>query len=152
MFSVANRRTVIILIQCAPENYFETAHHNQGQKTLPQGFFIRVKRKQGLFFSFLLYKRHGGEVGQKIILQKVRTKLRRRKTIFGGRCVLYQGQKKSSQQNFPLIFRDSMLCILSSTTTQTTFGIQQRLLVLEILEIVSCGNLTRAIAALTTSS
>ena len=39
-----------------------------------------------------------------------------------------------------------MLC---STTTQRTFGIQQRLLVLEILEIVSCGNLTRAIAVLT---
>ena len=36
-----------------------------------------------------------------------------------------------------------MLC---STTTQTTFGIQQRLLVLEILEIASSGNLTRAIA------
>ena len=45
-----------------------------------------------------------------------------------------------------------MLCILCSTTTQTTFGIQQRLLVLEILEIVSCGNLTRAIAVLTASS
>ena len=39
-----------------------------------------------------------------------------------------------------------MLCMLCSTTTQTTFGIQQRLLVLEILEIASCGNLTRAIA------
>ena len=39
-----------------------------------------------------------------------------------------------------------MLC---STTTQTIFGIQQRLLVLEILEIVSCGDLTRAIAVLT---
>ena len=41
-----------------------------------------------------------------------------------------------------------MLCMLCSTTTQTTFEIQQRLLVLEILEIVSCGNLTRAIAVL----
>ena len=40
-----------------------------------------------------------------------------------------------SQQNFPLIFRDGMLCMLCSTTTQTTYGIQQRLLVLEILEI-----------------
>ena len=43
--------------------------------------------------------------------------------------------KKLSQQNFPLIFRDGMLCMLCSTTTQTTYGIQQRLLVLEILEI-----------------
>ena len=42
-----------------------------------------------------------------------------------------------------------MLC---STTTQTTFGIQQRSLVLEILEIVSRENLTRAIAVLTTLS
>ena len=47
--------------------------------------------------------------------------------------------KKSSQLNFPLIF---------STTTQTNFRIQQRFLVLEILEIVSCGNLTGAIAVL----
>ena len=42
-----------------------------------------------------------------------------------------------------------MLC---STTTQTTFGIQQRLLILEILEIASCRNLTHAIAVLTTLS
>ena len=42
-----------------------------------------------------------------------------------------------------------MLCILYFTTTQITFGIRQRLLVLEILEIPSCGNLTRAIAVLT---
>ena len=42
--------------------------------------------------------------------------------------------------------------VLSSTTTQTTFGIQQRLLVLEILEIVNCGNLTRDIAVLTALS
>ena len=41
-----------------------------------------------------------------------------------------------------------MLCMLWSTTLQTTFGIQQRLLVLENLEIVGCGNLTRAIAVL----
>ena len=45
-----------------------------------------------------------------------------------------------------------MLCMLCSTTTQTTFGIQQRSLVLEILEIVSRENLTRAIAVLTTLS
>ena len=45
-----------------------------------------------------------------------------------------------------------MLCMLCSPTTQKTFGIQQRLLVLEILEIVSCGNLTRAIAVLTALS
>ena len=56
--------------------------------------------------------------------------------------------KKSSQQNFPLIFRDGMLFMLSSAITQTAFVIQQRLLVLEILKIVSCGNLTRAIAVL----
>ena len=105
------------------------------------------------FFSLFSYKEALGErLVKKLFDKKVRTKSRRRKTIFGGRCVLYQGQKKSSQQNFPLIFRDSMLCILSSTTTQTTFGIQQRLLVLEILEIVSCGNLTRAIAVLTALS
>ena len=42
-----------------------------------------------------------------------------------------------------------MLC---STATQTTFEIQQRFLVLEILEIASCGNLTRAIAVLTALS
>ena len=42
-----------------------------------------------------------------------------------------------------------MLC---STPTQTTLAIQQRLLVLEILEIVNCGNLTRAIAVLTALS
>ena len=60
--------------------------------------------------------------------------------------------KKSSQQNFPLIFQEGMLCMLCSTTTQTTFGIQQRLLILEILEIASCGNLTHAIAVLTTLS
>ena len=41
-----------------------------------------------------------------------------------------------------------MLCMLSSAITQTAFVIQQRLLVLEILKIVSCGNLTRAIAVL----
>ena len=45
-----------------------------------------------------------------------------------------------------------MLCMLCSTTIQTTFGIQQRLLVLEILEIVSCGKLTRAIAVVTALS
>ena len=39
-----------------------------------------------------------------------------------------------------------MLC---SATTQTTFVIQQRLFVLEILEIVCRGNLTRAITVLT---
>ena len=60
--------------------------------------------------------------------------------------------KKSSQQNFLLIFQDGMLCMLCSTTTQTTFGIQQRLLILEILEIVSCGNLTSAMALLTALS
>ena len=42
--------------------------------------------------------------------------------------------------------------VLSSTTTQTTFGIQQRLLVLETSEIVSLGNLTRVIAVLTALS
>ena len=42
-----------------------------------------------------------------------------------------------------------MLC---STTTQTIFGIKQRFLVLEILEIVSCENLPRAIAVLTALS
>ena len=57
-----------------------------------------------------------------------------------------------SQQNFPVIFRDGLLRMLCSTTTQTTFIIQQRLLVLEILEIISCGNLTRAIAVLTALS
>ena len=45
-----------------------------------------------------------------------------------------------------------MSCMLCSPTTQKTFGIQQRLLVLEILEIVICGNLTRAIAVLTALS
>ena len=45
-----------------------------------------------------------------------------------------------------------MLCMLCCTTTQVTFGIQQRLLVLEILEIVSCGNQTRTIAVLTALS
>ena len=54
--------------------------------------------------------------------------------------------KKLSQRGFPLIF-NVMLC---SATTQTTFVIQQRLFVLEILDIVSCGNLTRAITVLTT--
>ena len=39
-----------------------------------------------------------------------------------------------------------MLCMLCSTTTQTTFGIHQPLLVLEGLEIVSCANITRGIA------
>ena len=48
--------------------------------------------------------------------------------------------KKSSQQNFLLIFQDGMLCMFCSTITQRTIGIQQRLLV---LEIVSCWNLTR---------
>ena len=57
--------------------------------------------------------------------------------------------KKSSQQNFPLIFRDGMLCMLCFTTTGTNFGAQQRLLVLEILAIVSCGNLIRAIVVVT---
>ena len=60
--------------------------------------------------------------------------------------------KMSSQQNFPLIYRHGMLCMLCSTTTKTTFGIQQRLLVLEILEIASYGNLIRAIAVLTALS
>ena len=50
------------------------------------------------------------------------------------------------------MLRDDMLCMLCSITTQTTFGIQQSLLVLEILEIFSYGNLTRAIAVLTASS
>ena len=45
--------------------------------------------------------------------------------------------KKSSQQSFPLIFWDSMLCMLCSTTTQTAFGVQHCSLVLEILEIFS---------------
>ena len=60
--------------------------------------------------------------------------------------------KKLSQQNVPLIFRDGMLCMLCSTTAQTTSGIQQSLLVLETLEIFSCANLTRAIAMLTALS
>ena len=55
-------------------------------------------------------------------------------------------------KSFPLIFRDGMLCTLCCITTQTTFGIQQRLLVLELLEIVGCGNLTRTIAVLTALS
>ena len=45
-----------------------------------------------------------------------------------------------------------MLRMLCSTTRQATFGIQQRLLVLEILGIVSCGNQTRTIAVLTALS
>ena len=61
-------------------------------------------------------------------------------------------KKAILEKNFPLIFRDSMLYMLCSTTTQTSFGIQQCLLVLEILESVSCGNLTRAIVVLTASS
>ena len=42
-----------------------------------------------------------------------------------------------------------MLCMLCFTTTGTNFGAQQRLLVLEILAIVSCGNLIRAIVVVT---
>ena len=45
--------------------------------------------------------------------------------------------RKSSQQSFPLIFWDGMLCMRCSTTTQTTFGVQHCSLVLEFLEIVS---------------
>ena len=76
-------------------------------------------------------------------------------------CALNQGEEKLfleqgvffiKDKNFPLIFRDGMLCMLCSTARQTTIEIQQRLLVLEILEIVSCGNLTRVIAVLTALS
>ena len=50
------------------------------------------------------------------------------------------------------ILRKYVMYVMSSTTTQTTFGIQQRLLVLETSEIVSLGNLTRVIAVLTALS
>ena len=50
------------------------------------------------------------------------------------------------------ILRKYVMYVMSSNTTQTTFGIQQRLLVLETSEIVSLGNLTRAIAVLTALS
>ena len=50
------------------------------------------------------------------------------------------------------ILRKYVMYVMSSNTTQTTFGIQQRLLVLETSEIVSLGNLTRVIAVLTAVS
>ena len=50
------------------------------------------------------------------------------------------------------ILRKYVMYVMSSNTTQTTFGIQQRLLVLETSEIVSLGNLTRVIAVLTALS
>ena len=89
------------------------------------------------------------------------------KNLFDKKCALNQGEekiywtkkapslsrtKKSSQQDFSLIFLDGILCMLCSTATQTTFEIQQRFLVLKILEIASCGNLTRVIAVLTALS
>ena len=60
MFIVANRRTVIILIQCAPENYFETAHHNQGQKKLAPGLLYKSKEKIRTSFLFPLIKKPWG--------------------------------------------------------------------------------------------
>ena len=51
-----------------------------------------------------------------------------------------------------IIWRKYVMYVMSSNTTQTTFGIQQRLLVLETSEIVSLGNLTRVIAVLTALS
>ena len=50
------------------------------------------------------------------------------------------------------ILRKYVMYVMSSNTTQTTLGIQQRLLVLETSEIVSLGNLTRVIAVLTALS
>ena len=50
------------------------------------------------------------------------------------------------------ILRKYVMYVMSSNTTQTTIGIQQRLLVLETSEIVSLGNLTRVIAVLTALS
>ena len=50
------------------------------------------------------------------------------------------------------ILRKYVMYVMSSNTTQTTFGIQQRLLVLETSEIVNLGNLTRVIAVLTALS
>ena len=50
------------------------------------------------------------------------------------------------------ILRKYVMYVMSSNTTQTTFGIQQRLLVFETSEIVSLGNLTRVIAVLTALS
>ena len=88
MFSVANRRTVIILIQCAPKNYFETAHYNQGQKTLPQDFFIRVKRKIRAFYLFPLIKKPWG--------RRYSTK----------KCALNQGEKKLFLEEGAFVIKD----------------------------------------------
>ena len=148
MFSVANRPTVIILIQCAPENYFERAHHNQGQKSLPQGFFIRVNEKIRTYFLFPLIKKPWGRGWSKNYSTKKCSLNQGEEKLFFEEGAFFIKDKKVISAKFPLIFRDGMLCMLWSTTLQTTFGIQQRLLVLENLEIVGCGNLTRAIAVL----
>ena len=97
MFSMANRRTVIILIYCAPENKFETAHHNQGQKNLAPGLLYKSKEKIRASFLFPLIKKPWGRGWSKDYSTK--------------KCAC-------------------------STTTQTTFGIQQRLLILEIIELL----------------
>ena len=53
------------------------------------------------FFSLFSYKEALGErLVKKLFDKKVRTKSRRRKTIFGGRCVLYQGQKSHLSKMF----------------------------------------------------
>ena len=115
-----------------------------GSKNLAPGLLYKSKEKIRTSFLFPLLKKPWGPGWSKNYSTK--------------KCVLNQGEeklfleggsffiknKKSSQQNFLLIFRDGILCMLCSTTAQTAFGIQQRLLVLEILEIASCGNLTRA--------
>ena len=81
-------------------------------------------------------------------------------------CALNQGEEKPFLEEDAFFIKDKKIVsakffvnfsrwyviYVMFYTTQTTFGTQQRLLVLEILEIVSCGNLTRAIAVLTALS
>ena len=148
MFCVANWLTVIILIYCAPENYFETAHHNQDQKNFAPGLLYKSKEKIRVSFLFPLIMKPWGQGWSKNYSTK--------------KCALNQGEEKLFLEEGAFFIKDKKVisvkfsvnilrrCVmLCSTTTQTNFGIQQRLFVLEILGIVSCGNLTRAITVLT---
>ena len=80
MFCVANWLTVIILIYCAPENYFETAHHNQDQKNFAPGLLYKSKEKIRVSFLFPLIMKPWGQGWSKNYSTK--------------KCALNQGEEK----------------------------------------------------------
>ena len=120
------------------------------KKPCPRGLFYKSKEKIRASFLFLLIKKTWWQGWSKSYSTK--------------RCALNQGEEKLFLEKGAFFIKDKIaiaakfsvnisrryvMYIMCSTSIQTTFGIQQRLCVLEIFEILSCGNLTRTHSVLT---